>query len=530
MKRSTILQTTGGVLLALVIATGCAIPSLPLGNEQAAEEPAAQAATATPVATVAEAAAEETAPTVEPTGEAVEETTVAPATEPSAAESMTETTTLSPTAAARILVATPETEDATDGNAESSQVTAEENTEESAAETTTESATAPAGASSLVVPPADAVSERLQVPEGFAVRLFAEGLEKPRLMTIGPDNMLYVADQDAGQVVRLPDANNDGVADEVQLIADGLSGAHSVEWFDGWLYVASYGQVNRLQDQDGDGTFETNEVVTDNIPGTGGHSSRTLHFGPDGMLYVAAGSTSNNEPESDPRRATIMRFNPDGTIPADNPFADSEDERQQAVWAEGLRNSVDFLFLPDGRLWANHNGSDMLGNNVPPEEIVINVEAGNHYGWPYCYTPTEGVVPADAEEVRDERVALNPDVLASCSEAVPALFTDLAHYAPLGMAQYNATAFPAKYQGNLFVAYHGSWNSTEPRDCRIQMVVVEEGAPVGSEPFLTGFRESEDQQCSQAWGRPAGVAVGPDGVLYVSDDQNGQIYRIVYTE
>lgn len=382
--------------------------------------------------------------------------------------------------------------------------------------------------SAPVVPPADDVSERLAVPAGFAVRLFAEGMSKPRLMATGPDGVLYVADQNAGEVLRLPDLDNDGLADAVQVAVDGLRGAHNMEWFDGWLYVASYGEINRLQDRDGDGTFETQELVTDNIPGSGGHSTRTLHFGPDGLLYVAAGSVSNISPESDPRRATILRFNPDGTIPADNPFATDSDERRRAVWAEGLRNSVDFLFLPDGRLWANHNGSDMLGNDLPPEEIVIEVEKGQHYGWPYCYTSTLGITPPGTEEAHDERVAFDPDVLADCSEAIPALFTDLAHYAPLGMIQYNADAFPATYQGNLFVAYHGSWNSTEPRDCRVQMIVVQDGMPVESQPFLTGFRDSEDQQCNRAWGRPAGVAVGADGTLFVSDDHNGNIYRIVY--
>ncbi|MCB0080058.1 MAG: PQQ-dependent sugar dehydrogenase, partial [Caldilineaceae bacterium] len=328
------------------------------------------------------------------------------------------------------------------------------------------------------------------------------------------------------------DANGDRLADANEAIAEGIAGAHSVEWFEGWLYVAAYGQVVRVQDADGDGSFETQELVTDNIPGSGGHNTRTLHFGPDGKLYVAAGSSSNNDPESDPRRAAIMRFNPDGTIPNDNPFAASEDERMQVVWARGLRNSVDFLFLSDGRLWADHNGSDMLGDDLPPEEIVNEIVGGEHYGWPYCYTPVLGVVPPGTEEVRDERVELNPDELAACSEAVPALFTDLAHAAPLGMTQYNAqdtvAGFPAAYQGNLFVAYHGSWNSTVPRDCRVQMVIVRDGQPVESQPFLTGFRDNESQACNNAWGRPAGVTVGADGALYVSDDQNGNIYRVVY--
>jgi glucose/arabinose dehydrogenase len=123
-------------------------------------------------------------------------------------------------------------------------------------------------------------------------------------------------------------------------------------------------------------------TVTDNIPAGGAHTSRTLHFGPDGKLYVAAGSSGNNGVEDDWRRAAIMRFNPDGSIPPDNPFANDPQETRRPVWAEGLRNSVDFLWLPDGRLWANHNGSDGLGDDLPPEEIVIQVEKGKHYGWP----------------------------------------------------------------------------------------------------------------------------------------------------
>jgi glucose/arabinose dehydrogenase len=377
----------------------------------------------------------------------------------------------------------------------------------------------------------DEAANRLAVPAGFALNTFFTGLRNPRLMTVGPDGALYVAERGAGAVVRLFDGDGDGVADERQPAAEGLSEPHGVEWYEDALYVATFDSILRLTDQNGDGLFldeGEQEAVTDNIPAGGVHSSRTVHISPDGFLYVTAGSSSNINVESDRRRAAMMRFNLDGSIPADNPFVDDADETRHPVWAEGLRNSVDFLFLPDGRLWANHNGSDGLGDDAPPEEIVIEVEGGQHYGWPYCYTAELGVVPADAQEVPDERVDFD-DYLSDCSQATPALFTDLAHQAPLGMVQYNQTAFPEEYQGNLFVAYHGSWNSGVPRDCRVQMIVIEEGMPVESQPFVTGFRDNDSQNCGGAWGRPAGVAVGANGELFISDDQNGNIYRVVYT-
>lgn len=394
-------------------------------------------------------------------------------------------------------------------------------TPNSDAVTTTAAAVAP-------LPAADEASERLQVPDGFAVRIFAQGLGSPRLMTVGPDGLLYVADIDGNRVVRLPDADNDGLADEVQVIAEDLPGVHNAEWFDDWLYVAEGSQIERLRDGDDDGAFETRELVTDNLPAPAQHRTRTLHFGLDGKLYVTAGSSGNNEPERDPRRAAMLRFNPDGSIPDDNPFMDALNDQRHPIWAEGLRNSVDFLFLADGRLWANHNGSDMLGDDLPPEEIVIEVERGNHYGWPYCYTPTLGATPPGTTEVQDERVPFDPAVLSNCEEATPARFTDLAHQAPLGMVQYTGNTFPTAYQGNLFVAYHGSWNSTAPRDCKVQMIVIRDGVPMESQPFLTGFRASDTENCGSAWGRPAGVAVGVQGELFVSDDQNGNVYRIVY--
>jgi glucose/arabinose dehydrogenase len=392
----------------------------------------------------------------------------------------------------------------------------------------------------IAVPPLDTAGERLTVPEGFALRSFASDLNRPRLMAIGPDEHLYVAERGANRIVRLPDRNRDGLADGSEIVADNLGGVHSLEWYDGALYAAMNGQVVRLEDLNDDGDMQDpgeQTVIVTGLPNDGGHSSRTARFGPDGKLYVAVGSKCNVEAqdvpklpdcsEGDPRRAAILRYNPDGSIPDDNPFADDADPRRRAVWAVGLRNAVDFLFLPDGRLWATHNGSDGLGDDKPPEEIVIEVEAGKHYGWPFCYTAEVGVVPEDAQEVQDPRIPFAPPV-NSCADVVPARFTDLAHQAPLGAARYDGRLFPAAYQGDLYVAYHGSWNSSVPRDCRVQRIQVVAGAPVAGEPFVTGFRDNESQSCGSAWGRPAGVVVGAGGELFISDDKNGMIYRVVY--
>jgi glucose/arabinose dehydrogenase len=202
-----------------------------------------------------------------------------------------------------------------------------------------------------ILPPPDEASRRIRVPPGFAIRIFAEGLNgKARMMAFGWDGALYLTLMNAGQIVRLPDRNWDGRADRVEVVAEGLALPHGIEWLGEWLYVAEGDRIERLRDGDGDGRLEIRELVTDNIPPARGHVSRTLHFGPDGKLYVSAGSSCNICEEDDPRRAAILRFNPDGTIPADNPLAADPDPRRRPLWAWGLRNSVDFMWTPGGQL------------------------------------------------------------------------------------------------------------------------------------------------------------------------------------
>jgi glucose/arabinose dehydrogenase len=370
------------------------------------------------------------------------------------------------------------------------------------------------------------------------VRIYASKLARPRLMTIGPDGQLYVAERGANNIVRLPDANGDGLADSAEIVANDLHKPHSAEWHDGALYVSEFDRVSKLVDTNNNGGFldpGERETITD-IPSEGIHTTPTLHFGPDGKFYVAVGSSCNACIEEDPRRGAILRLNVDGSIPADNPYANDSDPRRQAIWAEGLRNVIDFVFMPDGQLWADQNGVDNLGvtpeevSEHPPEEVIIAIEKGKHYGWPFCYTPSRGVTPAGTQEVRDKinNIAFTGQI-SSCDQAIPARFTDLPHQAPLGMALYDKAAFPAEYRGNVFIAYHGSWNSpASQRDCKVQMIAVQNNQPISAETFLTGFRENDAQLCAEGWGRPADVAAGANGEMFVSDDKNGNIYRVVY--
>ena len=241
------------------------------------------------------------------------------------------------------------------------------------------------------LPPPDEASARISLPAGFHIRIYAENLTgRPRFMAIGPDGHLYLSLMNAGQVVRLPDRNRDGLADGTEVIASGLNLPHGLAFYNGYLYIAEGDRIKRLAGPQADGSFGAPQLVTDNIPGPLGHSSRTVIFGPDGKMYVSAGSSCNVCVEDDPRRAAVLRFNPDGSIPSDNPFASDPDERKRPLWAWGLRNSVGLIVSPGGGLWANHNGSDGLGDDLPPEEIVIEVQGNRHYGWPYATPPVWG--------------------------------------------------------------------------------------------------------------------------------------------
>jgi glucose/arabinose dehydrogenase len=338
--------------------------------------------------------------------------------------------------------------------------------------------------------------QSLQLPPGFRIQAFARELTGVRFMTLGPDGELYATLMRRGEIVRVPDRNGDGQADGAEVVADGLNAPHGIVFRDGALYVGETNRVTRLTDADGDGVFEGREPLAD-LPTGGGHSTRTLGFGPDGMLYVSVGSSCNVCNEADERRAAILQIAPDGS--------------GARVYARGLRNAVGFVFHPTtGELWATNNGRDQLGDDYPPETVNV-VRDGDDFGWPRC---VNGAQP-------DPQFG-SP---GACEGVARPAVEMQAHSAPLGLRFYEGTQFPPEYQGSLFVAFHGSWNRSVPTGYKVVRVPVQDGRPAGPvEDFVTGWQ----QGTSRAWGRPVDVVVASDGSLFISDDGANQIYRVWY--
>ncbi len=343
-----------------------------------------------------------------------------------------------------------------------------------------------------LIPP----EQPIRVPEGFTINVFARDLSGPRMMTLGPDGAIYVAERGADRIIRLPDQDGDGQADRLEVIAGELNRPSSMAFYrDGSLYVAETTRILRLSAPDDQGVFQERQVVIDGLP-SGGHHTRTVLFSPDwNTLFVSIGSSCNVCDEGDSRRAAIVRYNPDGS--------------GEEVYARGLRNAVGIVFRPGtDELWATNNGRDMLGDDLPPETIY-QVEEGGDYGWPRCHSgrlvdPEFG--SADA-----------------CQGVLPPAVEMQAHSAPLGLRFYNGDQFPAEYQGNLFVAFHGSWNRSVPTGYKVVRIQMGDGKPDSVIDFAGGWLVEGSH-----WGRPVDLLVGPDGALYISDDFGGFIYRIYY--
>lgn len=328
--------------------------------------------------------------------------------------------------------------------------------------------------------PVQVAGHTLTVPTGFDIAVYADSLRGIRYMTLGPHNQVYASIPRDGRVVRFDHG-------KAVNYATGLNQPFGLAWRGDTLYVGDQDALLRI-DPDGKKT----QLV--GLPSGGGHVTRTVLIKGD-HIYVSAGSSCNICDESDPRRAAVSIYDLDG--------------KHGRVFASGLRNSVGLAFNPaTGELWGTNNDRDNLGDDLPPEHLNI-IKDGKWYGWPKCYLPGKN----------------NPEYPdAKCDTVEPPALTFQAHSAPLGLAFYEGSQFPADYKGDAFATFHGSWNRSTPTGDKVIRIHVKDGKPVSSEDFVTGWQLPDGTR----WGRVVGLLVLPDGSLLISDDAGGRVWRVTY--
>lgn len=356
------------------------------------------------------------------------------------------------------------------------------------------------------LPATDANVAKLKVPDGFKVAKFAEGLKNARIVVVAKDGTVYVTRREQADVLMLKDTDGDGKCDVQTVVAQRpdlhglcLSPDQSKAYFVTIreLYVC---------DRNSDGTFGSPKQLIKDLPDAGQHPNRTLAFGPDGMIYLSVGSTTNAALERNPESATMLRVKPDGT--------------ERTIFARGLRNTIGFGWHPQtGKFWGLDHGIDWLGDDDQPEELN-KIEQGKHYGWPISYA--------------EARINLQPEPPDGLTReqwkamSTHAVLTYTSHAAPMQFVFYTAGQFPAEYRNDAFATMRGSWNRLPPSGYEVVRIHFENGKPISIDPFLTGFLIQEGDGKWAQFARPVGLAVAKDGALLMADDQNGVIYRISY--
>lgn len=337
---------------------------------------------------------------------------------------------------------------------------------------------------------------KIRLPDGFEISIYASDVPGARSMAVGPNGTLFVGTR-VGKVYAIVDRNRNNRADEVITVARGLRMPNGVAFRGSALYVGEVSRVLRYDNIEARlSNPPTPVVVNDTFPGDRHHGWKFIRFGPDGQLYVQVGAPCNVCERSDGHYALIMRMNPDGT--------------GLEVFARGVRNTVGFDWHPETKtLWFTDNGRDWLGDDVPPDELNHSPRKGLHFGFPYCH----------GGDISDPEFGGKH----ACEEFVPPAMKLGPHVAAIGMRFYTGTMFPDRYRNQIFIAEHGSWNRSTPIGYRVTLVRLEENRAVTYEVFAEGWLQG-----NAAWGRPADVLVMPDGALLVSDDRAGVIYRIVY--
>ncbi|NHF59954.1 sorbosone dehydrogenase family protein [Flavobacteriaceae bacterium TP-CH-4] len=343
--------------------------------------------------------------------------------------------------------------------------------------------------------------ERLKLPDGFKIEVYADSIDGARSMAMGENGTLFVGTRNENKVYAIQDRDQDYKADKVMVLDTTLEVPNGIAYRNGSLYVA---EVNRLLRYDDIEAQLDNPpqptVVYDDYPTEFHHGWKYIAFGPDDKLYVPVGAPCNicDSTVSDQRFATITRMDPDGS--------------NREIYAHGVRNSVGFSWHPKtNEFYFTDNGRDMMGDDVPPCELNRVTEAGQHFGYPFCHGGT-----IKDPEFGNQR---------PCSDFVAPVQPLGAHVAPLAVKFYTGDMFPEKYKDYAFIAEHGSWNRSKKVGYRISLVQLADNEAVAYETFLDGWLDEASQE---QFGRPVDLLFLNDGSLLISDDYGDAIYRVTY--
>ncbi|MGB2239381.1 MAG: PQQ-dependent sugar dehydrogenase [Pseudomonadales bacterium] len=347
--------------------------------------------------------------------------------------------------------------------------------------------------------------ERLRLPEGFSISIFAE-VDNPRQLAIDQAGIVYAGSRRGGKVHAIADLDQDGVADIVKVIAEGLTMPSGIAIRDNRLYIAAVNSIlrsaplsNILEKAT---TFTT---IYKDFPKDRHHGWKFIDFGPDGLLYVPVGAPCNICLKENPVYASIQTLDVDAKRP------------KPKLHAAGVRNSVGFTWHPETKaLWFTDNGRDQLGDESPPCELNIATAPGGHFGYPYVHG-NDLLDPKFGQQVPDH-------------ELIPPALSLGPHVAPLGIAFPPEQAFPEGYRNQLFIAEHGSWNRSRSAGHTGHRITLARSGPTDGdssaltyEVFIDGWLQN-----NTAWGRPVDILFSPDGSMLISDDHANVIYRVTY--
>lgn len=340
----------------------------------------------------------------------------------------------------------------------------------------------------------------LHLPEGYKLGVYATGVPGARDLQFSPAGTLLVSETDQGKVVALPDVNKDGQADDVVEVINNLNHPHGLAFdtepdkLDN-LYIAEETKLSRYTWDE-----NTKNVVLDKtiatLPSGGRHYTRSIVIDPQGKIYVSIGSTCDTCFEKNSFNGAVIVTDRNGSAPR--------------LYAKGLRNAVFLALNPKtNQVWGTEMGRDYLGDDSPPDEINILTDGGD-YGWPVCY----------GDKTYDQ--TFDQKDPSYCDHTIAPIYNIPAHSAPLGLVFIDSKQFPADWQGDLLVAYHGSWNRSTPTGYKIVHMKVHDNQILEVSDFITGFLQG-----STALGRPVDMTFDQSGSLYISDDKAGAIYKVV---